>query len=327
MPVRPADPEAIKEAGRLLKAGELVVVPTETVYGLAASALDPAAVQRIFDAKGRPGDNPLIVHVASVEAAKKLARDWPPLADRFAKAFWPGPLTLVLPRAPNVPDLVTAGLDSVALRVPAHPVTQQVLRACGVPLAAPSANTSGRPSPTTAQHAEADLGDKVQLYVDAGPATVGLESTVVSLLGPKPVVLRVGAIPQEALNRIASDWEKAGVGGPALSPGMKHRHYAPTAKVRLVPAAQMATEWRQKGGDPKVAFIVSSETAAAGMAGRNVAVPGPRNDAEGWARELFALLRKFDRKAEILVEPIPEKGLGAAVMERLRRAAEGSPPK
>ena len=323
MPVVPADAAAVKEAGKLLKSGQLVVVPTETVYGLCANALDPAAVQRIFEAKGRPADNPLIVHVASVEAAKKLAREWPPLAERFAKAFWPGPLTLVLPRAPNVPDAVTAGLDSVALRVPAHPITQQVLRAAGVPIAAPSANTSGRPSPTTAQHAEADLGDKVQLYLDAGPATVGLESTVVSLLGPKPVVLRVGAVPQEALARIASEWDRPAADGPALAPGMRHRHYAPAAKVRLVPAAQMLDAWRKRGGDPKVAFIVSAETAAAGMAGRNVAVPGPRDDAEAWAHEIFALLRKWDRKDEILVEPIPEKKLGAAVMERLRRAAEG----
>jgi L-threonylcarbamoyladenylate synthase len=323
VPVVPADAAAVKEAGKLLKSGQLVVVPTETVYGLCANALDPAAVQRIFEAKGRPADNPLIVHVASVEAAKKLAREWPPLAERFAKAFWPGPLTLVLPRAPNVPDAVTAGLDSVALRVPAHPITQQVLRAAGVPIAAPSANTSGRPSPTTAQHAEADLGDKVQLYLDAGPATVGLESTVVSLLGPKPVVLRVGAVPQEALARIASEWDRPAADGPALAPGMRHRHYAPAAKVRLVPAAQMPDAWRKRGGDPKVAFIVSAETAAAGMAGRNVAVPGPRDDAEAWAHEIFALLRKWDRKDEILVEPIPEKKLGAAVMERLRRAAQG----
>lgn len=322
MPVKPVDAESLKEAGRLLKAGELVVFPTETVYGLGANALDPAAVQRIFDAKGRPSDNPLIVHVASVEAAKKLVREWTPLADRFAKAFWPGPLTLVLPRAPNVPDLVTAGLDSVAVRVPAHPVAQAVLRACGVPIAAPSANTSGRPSPTTAQHAESDFGDKVQLYLDGGPATVGLESTVVSLLGEMPVVLRVGAVPQEALQKMVKDWGKADGKGAALAPGMRHRHYAPTAKVRIVPASQIPTEWRQKGGDPKVAFIVSAETAAAGMAGRNVAVPGTRNDAEMWAQQIFALLRKYDRKTEIIVEPIYEKGLGAAVMERLRKAAE-----
>ncbi|MFA5944187.1 MAG: L-threonylcarbamoyladenylate synthase [Candidatus Thermoplasmatota archaeon] len=323
MPVQAVDPESLKEAGRLLKAGQLVVFPTETVYGLGANALDPAAVQRIFDAKGRPADNPLIVHVASIEAAKKLVSSWPPLADRFARAFWPGPLTLVLPRAAHVPDAVTAGLDSVAIRVPAHPVAQAVLRACGVPIAAPSANLSGRPSPTTAQHAESDFGDKVQLYLDGGPATVGVESTVVSLLGEVPIVLRVGAIPQEVLQKMVKDWGKATGVGPALSPGMKHRHYAPTAKVRLVPAAQMATEWRQKGGDPKIAFIVSAETAAAGMAGRNVGIPGPRGDAEAWAHDLFALLRKFDRKTEILVEPIPEKGLGAAVMERLRKAAQG----
>jgi L-threonylcarbamoyladenylate synthase len=323
--IRPADPESIKEAGKLLKAGELVVIPTETVYGLAAHAMDVTAVQRIFDAKGRPSDNPLIVHVASVEAAKKLTREWSPLADRFAKAFWPGPLTLVLPRAPNVPDIVTAGLDSVALRVPAHPVAQQVLRACGVPLAAPSANTSGRPSPTLAQHAEADLGDKVRLYLDGGPATVGVESTVVSLLGPKPVILRLGAIAQERLARFVADWDKAQAAGsgPALAPGMKHRHYAPRAKVRIVPTNQLASAWRQKGGDPTYAFIVSAETAASGMAGRNVAVPGGRDDAELWAHDLFALLRKFDHKGTIVVEPIPEKGLGAAVMERLRKAAEG----
>lgn len=323
MPVAPADPDAIKEAGRLLKAGQLVVFPTETVYGLGANALDPAAVQRIFDAKGRPADNPLIVHVAGVEAAKQLVADWPPLADRLARAFWPGPLALVLPRSPKVPDAVTAGLDSVAVRVPAHPVAQAVLRACGVPIAAPSANSSGRPSPTTAQHAESDLGDKVQLYLDGGPATVGLESTVVSLLGPKPVLLRLGGITKEALVRVVSDWGTVDPKGPALSPGMKHRHYAPNAKVRLVPASKMLDEWRRLGGDPTRAFIVAAETAAAGMAGRNVAVPGPRDDAEAWAHQLFALLRKWDRKQEILVEPIPEKGLGAAVMERLRKAAEG----
>lgn len=323
MPIVAADAEGVKEAGKLLKSGQLVVFPTETVYGLGAHALDAAAVQRIFDAKGRPADNPLIVHVASVEAAKKLVASWPPLADRLSRAFWPGPLTLVLPRAPHVPDLVTAGLKSIAIRVPAHPIAQAVLRAAGVPIAAPSANTSGRPSPTTAQHAESDLGDKVPLYLDGGPASVGVESTVVSLLGPEPVLLRLGAISREALEKMAPTWSKATGTGPALSPGTRHRHYAPNAKVRLVPASQIATEWRQKGGDPKVAFIVSAETAAAGMAGRNVAVPGTRNDPESWAHEIFALLRKFDRKTEIIVEPIGEKGLGAAVMERLRKAAEG----
>ena len=325
MPLVPADAASIKEAGRLLREGQLVVFPTETVYGLGANALDPAAVQRIFEAKGRPGDNPLIVHVASAEAAKRLVKEWTPMADRLARAFWPGPLTLVLKRSPKVPDAVTAGLDSVALRVPAHPVAQQVLRAAGVPVAAPSANASGRPSPTLAQHAEADLGDKVKLYLDGGPTQVGVESTVVSLVGPKPVILRVGAVPREALSKLVMDWGTVDANDPARSPGMRHRHYAPAAKVRLVPAHQMMQEWRKHGGDPRRAFVVSAETAAAGIAGRNVAVPGPKDDAEAWAHELFAILRKWDRKEEILVEPIPEKGLGAAVMERLRRAAEGGP--
>ncbi|MCA1811006.1 MAG: threonylcarbamoyl-AMP synthase [Halobacteriales archaeon] len=319
--VRAPDADALRDAARLLKEGKLVVFPTETVYGLAANALDPAAVQRIFEAKGRPGDNPLIVHVASIEAAKKLVAEWPPLADRLARALWPGPLTLVLPRAPHVSDAVTAGLGSVAVRVPAHPVAQALLRAAGVPLAAPSANTSGRPSPTTAQHAESDLGDKVALYLDGGPTEVGVESTVVSLLGPAPVLLRTGAIPREQLEKMVQGWGKPG-SGPAVSPGMKHRHYAPKAKVRILATADVPAAWRRQGGDPRVAFIVAAETAAAGMAGRNVAVPGSRNDAAEWAHELFALLRKFDRKDEILVEAIPEKGLGAAVMERLRKAAE-----
>jgi L-threonylcarbamoyladenylate synthase len=322
---RPPDPEALKKAGRLLKEGQLVVFPTETVYGLGANALDPAAVRRIFEAKGRPSDNPVIVHVASVEAAKKLVREWPPLADRLARALWPGPLTLVLPRAPHVPDAVTGGLDSVAVRVPAHPVAQAVLRACGVPLAAPSANTSGRPSPTTAQHAEADLGDKVPLYLDGGPTEHGVESTVVSLLGPVPVVLRSGAVPREALEKLVKEWGKPG-GGPAVSPGMKYRHYAPKAKVSILTVPEIAIAWRKKGGDPRVAFIVAAETAAGGMAGRNVAVPGSRSDGAEWAHELFALLRRYDRKDEIIVEAIAERGLGAAVMERLRKAAEPPAP-
>jgi L-threonylcarbamoyladenylate synthase len=319
--LRPAESEAIKEAARLLCEGQLVVFPTETVYGLGANALDPHAVARIFAAKGRPADNPVIVHVASALAAQKLVSDWPPMADRLARAFWPGPLTLVLPRAAHVPDAVSGGLASVAVRVPAHPVAQALLRASGVPIAAPSANTSGRPSPTTAQHAEADLGDQVALYLDGGPTEIGLESTVVSLLGPEPVLLRPGGIPREALEKMVRGWGRP-AGGPTVSPGMKYRHYAPNARIRIIPTAQVAAEWRKSGGDPGVAFILSAESAAAGIAGRNVAIPGPRSDGAAWAHELFALLRKWDRKQQIIVEAIPEAGLGAAVMERLRKAAE-----
>jgi L-threonylcarbamoyladenylate synthase len=320
-PARAPDADALREAARLLKDGQLVVFPTETVYGLGANALDPAAVARIFAAKGRPADNPVIVHVASVEAAKKLVAEWPPLADRLARALWPGPLTLVLPRAPQVPDAVTGGLGSVAIRVPAHPVAQALLRACGVPLAAPSANTSGRPSPTAVEHAEADLGDTVPLNLDGGPAELGVESTVVSLLGPEPVLLRSGGVPREALEKLVKGWGRPGSGAP-VSPGLKYRHYAPKARVRILSVPEIALAWRKQGGDPRVAFIVAAETAAGGMAGRNVAVPGGRGDGAEWAHELFALLRKYDRKDEIIVEAIPEKGLGAAVMERLRKAAE-----
>lgn len=321
MSLVPADEASVREAAKLLKAGEIVVFPTETVYGLGANALDPVAVARIFAAKGRPNDNPVIVHVAAIEAAKLLVSSWPPMADRLARAFWPGPLALVLPRDPKVPDAVTGSLDSVAIRFPAHPVAQALLRAAGVPIAAPSANTSGRPSPTTAQHALDDLGDKVKLYLDGGPTEIGVESTVVGLLGDKPVLLRSGGIPLEALEKVTGPFGPTPT-GPAISPGMKYRHYAPKAKVRIINASEAAGEWRRNGGDPKVAFILSAETAAGGIAGRNVAVPGPRGDAPAWAAEIFGLLRKYDNKREIIVEAIPDKGLGAAVMNRLRKAAE-----
>jgi L-threonylcarbamoyladenylate synthase len=322
MTVTSADAGSIRHAAQILREGRLVVFPTETVYGLGANALDPDAVRRIFLAKDRPPDNPLIVHVPDVAAAQHLVTAWPPAAERLAAAFWPGPLTLVLPRSRRVPDIVTAGLDSVAVRNPQHYVALSLLREAGVPIAAPSANSSGRPSPTRIQDAVADLGDQVTLYLDAGPTEVGLESTVVSLLGPQPVILRPGGVPREAIEKIVGPVSvQTAAAGPVRSPGVAHVHYAPRARLVLCKTANLtATLQRLRQGGRRVAAVASHE---AGLDGTDVRVPGSRGDARAWAHGLFATLRDLDEQhyETIVVEEIPEAGLGAAVMDRLRRGA------
>lgn len=324
-PARTLAPDAagLALAAAALRRGELVVFPTETVYGVGAHALDAAAVARVFAAKGRPADNPLIVHVAHADAARALCARWPPEAEALARAFWPGPLTLVLPRGPGVPDAVTAGLDSVAVRVPDHPVARALLREAGVPVAAPSANRSGRPSPTRVEDARDDLGDAVAVYLDGGPTRVGVESTVVSLLGARPALLRPGGLAREAIERVVGPVDAGAKDeGPARAPGMRHRHYAPV-RARVVLAADPETAARElRAQGRRVATLASAERASPGPDTR---VPGPRSDPEAWARALFAALRDLDREGYdvIVVEELPEEGVGAAVMDRLRRAAEG----
>ncbi|MES2154390.1 MAG: L-threonylcarbamoyladenylate synthase [bacterium] len=324
--VRPPDDAAILEAAKILRAGGLVVFPTETVYGLGANALDPNAVRRIFMAKGRPADNPVIVHVHDVAAAQHLVRAWPALAQRLADAFWPGPLSLILPRADVVPASISGGLDSVAIRIPRHPAAQALLREANLPVAAPSANKSGRPSPTRVQDAMADLGDKVQLYLDGGPTDVGVESTVVSLLGPKPVILRPGGITREAIEAVVGPVDVPAPRGPTtdvvVSPGMKYRHYAPKAHLIVVDADRLHREWDKLRGHATKAHVIASKESR--LAGVDVTTLASRNDGAAWARGLFSLLRDLDAKGVqvILVEAIPEKGLGVAVMNRLRKAAE-----
>jgi len=315
-------PETLREAAWALRDGRLVVFPTETVYGLGANALDRAAVERLFLAKGRPRDNPVIVHAADVAQAQRLASWWPPEAQALADAFWPGPLTLVLPRAAGVPDVTTGGLDSVAIRVPRHPVALAILREAGVPVAAPSANRSGRPSPTRVADAMADLGERAALYVDGGPCEVGVESTVVSLLGKRAAVLREGGIPREEVEAVVGKLAKAPGKGPARSPGMKYRHYAPEAKVHLAKARSLAAARRKlEAAGLRVGAIVSEESD---LGGSDVRVLGARGDGAAWARGLFAALRDLDRAGcqAIVVEEVPAEGLGAAVMERLRKAVE-----
>lgn len=323
-PVLPGDdPAAIGRAAELLRAGALVAFPTETVYGLGADALNPDAVRRIFAAKERPADNPLIVHVAEVAAARALVREFPPLAERAAAALWPGPLTLVLPRAASVPDITTAGQDTVALRVPAHPVALALLRACQRPLAAPSANRSGRPSPTLASHVSADLDGRLALILDGGPTALGLESTVLDLCHARPLLLRRGGVTHEQLVALLGPVDcvdAADSAAIARSPGLRHRHYAPRARVELVAEGEgEAAAAAGLASGERVALICRRAVVSAAIVRR---LP---DALEGFAQALFASLRALDDEGvdRIVVEAVPETGIGAAIMDRLRRAAEG----
>lgn len=327
---------AVVSAARALRRGRLVAFPTETVYGLGANGLDPDAVGRIFAAKGRPPDNPLILHVESLAAAEELVAEMPTVARRLAEAFWPGPLTMVLRRRACVPDVVSAGLPTVAVRVPAHPVALSLIRAAGVPVAAPSANKSGKPSPTTAAHVMADLDGLVDVVLDSGPTAVGLESTVIDLSLASPRLLRPGGVTFEDLTSVLGRGvlELAGEGEaerPA-APGMKYRHYAPAAPLTVV-----------TGHPAEVASIIRAEMRAAGSAGRRLAalvfsetlplIPagglvldlGSRSRPEMAGRRLFAHLRACDQERVdgILVEGTTEEGMGRAVMNRLLKAAGG----
>jgi len=320
------DPEVLKRAALLLRSGQLVAFPTETVYGLGANALDPGAVARIFGAKGRPAYNPLIVHVADIEAARRLVTSWPESAARLAHRWWPGPLTLVLPKAPEIPDLVTAGLPTVALRIPSHPIALALLRATGLPLAAPSANRSGEVSPTTAAHVAQSLGGRVPLILDAGPTTVGIESTVVDLSGPTPILLRPGMITREELAEILGPVSVAAAPSEATqgrpSPGMLDRHYAPRARLVVYDgpedkAALRAIAECHAGGGRSVALARSARPAAA-----DEVEPMPAEPA-AYARELYGALHRMDRAgvALILVERPPADPAWDGVRDRLDRAA------
>jgi L-threonylcarbamoyladenylate synthase len=309
-----ASQQAIEAAAAVVGSGGLVAFPTETVYGLGADATNARAVAAIFEAKGRPRFNPLIVHVASREAAAALGEFTDP-GRKLAEAFWPGPLTLVLAKRPGCPvaDLATAGLHTIAVRVPAHPVAQALLRAAELPIAAPSANRSGHVSPTTAAHVEADLGQRVVMILDGGATLVGLESTVVDVTGEVPIVLRPGAVTRDAIARVLDRPVEIAGGGAATpaSPGMLARHYAPATKLRLD-----ARDVRE--GEALLAFgpNVPRHTGLA----INLSAAGELAEA---AANLFAALRALDASGAeaIAVMPIPDMGLGEAINDRLRRAA------
>jgi L-threonylcarbamoyladenylate synthase len=319
------DARDVATAAERLRGGGLVAFPTETVYGLGADGRSAAAVARIFAAKGRPADNPLILHVPDFAAAAAL---WDTDAERLARArrlaevFWPGPLTLVLPKAAGIPDAVTAGQDTVAVRVPDHPVALALLRAFGGPLAAPSANRSGRPSPTTAAHVLATLDGRIDAVLDGGPTAVGVESTVLALDGPRPRVLRPGDVTAAQLAPVLPDLDS---GAPAQadlarSPGLRHRHYAPEGvALRLVDADAIAAAW-----DGPAALLCRAETAARCGGARGAPLEVLPDDAAGFARGLYAALHGLERSgaAQALVERPPADPAWDAVRDRLRRAAE-----
>jgi L-threonylcarbamoyladenylate synthase len=314
MTVIAATSEAIAEATGFLRSGRLVAFPTETVYGLGADATNARAVAAVYEAKGRPRFNPLIVHVPSMDAASTLGH-LTETGRKLATAFWPGPLTLVLAKLAGCPvaDLTTAGLDTIAVRIPAHPVGQALLREAGVPIAAPSANRSGHVSPTTAAHVAADLGDRVAMILDGGATLVGLESTVVDVTGNTPVILRLGGIAREDIARVLGcDVRVAGDENVTpSSPGMLARHYAPATRLRLD-----ARDVRH--GEALLAFGNDVPRHAGPIINLS-----PSGDLAEAAANLFAALRTLDAAGAtaIAVTPIPAHGLGEAINDRLRRAA------
>lgn len=310
---------SIAAAAHCLQTGGLVALPTETVYGLGADALNPRAVVRIFEVKQRPLFDPLIVHVADLEAVRALVTSLPPAAIKLARRFWPGPLTLVLPRQEIVPDLVTAGLPTVAIRVPAHPVAQELLRAAGCPIAAPSANLFGRISPTTAEHVREQLGSLVDIILDGGPCRVGVESTVLSLMEPTPVLLRHGGVPLEDLEAVIGPIAHPAISaesGPQPAPGMLTQHYAPRTPLRLI------QHWSQIAADPTAGILAFESFERVREFGR-VEILSPTGDLAEAATNLFAAMRRLDAAGlrTILAERAPETGLGRAINDRLQRAA------
>ncbi|HMC56887.1 MAG TPA: L-threonylcarbamoyladenylate synthase [Gemmatimonadaceae bacterium] len=318
------DPAVLRAAADLLRSGRLVAFPTETVYGLGAHALDPAAVQRIYDAKGRPSMNPIIVHVASADAARALASEWPAAAEKLARQFWPGPLTLVVRKRAVVPDIVTAGTDTVGVRVPAHPVALALLSVAGIPVAAPSANLSTQLSPTTAQHVERGLGDRVDMILDGGPTTVGIESTVVDVTGDKPRILRPGMLSAADIARYAGavaerDAELVAEDAPR-SPGLMGRHYAPRARVRLFRAGERAGA----AAEAQAALVAGTRVGSMTFApfGANVTTHHvmPLEPAE-YARRLYSALHDLDdAQCEIVfLELPPDTPEWSAILDRIRR--------
>lgn len=320
----------IKIAGDILKDGGLVGIPTETVYGLAANALDSNAVKNIFMAKGRPQDNPLIVHIADIKDLNILVKDIPETAIKLANEFWPGPLTIILNRSSIVPKTVSAGLDTVAIRIPSHPIARAIIRAAGVPLAAPSANTSGKPSPTTAQHVFNDLNGKIDAIVDGGTCNVGVESTVITLVGEKPKLLRPGKVTPQQIKDVLGDIEidKAVLGklekniAPS-SPGMKYKHYAPDSNVVIVRGTfkNYANYIDKFDKDNSIAICFDGEDKSLPI---KCICFGSKDDSDAQAHELFNALRKVDNKGidNVFVRCPSEDGIGLAVINRLLRAAE-----
>jgi L-threonylcarbamoyladenylate synthase len=337
--VNPEKPETekVQTAANIIRKGGLVAFPTETVYGLGADALNPKAIAAMFKAKKRPLDNPPIIHVENIETVNILAKQVPPKAKQLMKLFWPGPLTIVFPRSPAVPDITVAGLDTIAVRMPKNKIALALIKQSNRPIAAPSANLASKPSPTTAKHVFDDLNGRIDAILDGGPTPIGVESTVLDVSVDPPMILRPGGTPLEALKKILGDVklhpfvvaEKEVPVDKARSPGMRHKHYAPKAQVVLVEGtiwAVMGTVkslishyWLQ---DKRVGVLATDETAWAYEADV-VKSLGSRRNVDAMAARLFRLLREFDEENVdvILSESVSTEGLGLAVMNRLRKAS------
>ena len=323
-------PDAVERAAELLRAGEVVGIPTETVYGLGADALNGAAVRKIFAAKGRPSDNPLIVHIADFEQITPLVARVPDEARALAEAYWPGPMTIILPKADCIPDEVSCGLDTVGIRLPSHPLARAIIRAAGTPVAAPSANTSGRPSTTTAAHVMEDMAGKIAAVVEGGACAVGVESTVISLAGEQPRLLRPGGISLEQLEAVLGPVvvdralrEKIGDDEKVSAPGMKYRHYAPKAPVTAVTGDPAQTaRWIAERLTGRTGVICFDEFAGQ-FAGHPCHTLGLSTDGQAHARHIFDALRAFDSEDvdQILAQCPDDAGIGLAVANRLKKAA------
>lgn len=318
----------VAQAAHIIQSGGIVAFPTETVYGLGANAFDATAVGKIFAAKGRPTDNPVIVHIASMRDLRRVSGAVPPVAGQLARAFWPGPLTLVVPKHANVPLVVTGGLPTVAVRMPDHAIARALIRAAGVPIAAPSANVSGKPSPTSAAHVRHDFGSRVPMVLDGGSTRVGVESTVVDCTVDPPVILRQGGVTLEALHNVVPEITVA-VTSSRKSPGTRYRHYAPVAPLTIASSEDDETtfveiqQFIDAHAGKRVGVLCANESATRYARAAAIVTLGSWHSLRTCARRLFAALREFDTlDVDVIIsERFPEIGIGATIMDRLTRAA------
>ncbi len=330
-----ADEEQIRRAGDILKAGGLVAFPTETVYGLGGDALNPDSSKKIYAAKGRPSDNPLIVHICRWEDIYRIAEPVTEEAKRLAEAFWPGPLTMILQKKDTVPKETTGGLDTVAIRFPSHPVARRLIEAAGGFVAAPSANASGRPSPTMAEYVAEDMNGRIDMILDGGAVGIGLESTIVDVSGPEPIILRPGYVTQEMLEKVLGEVEldQTILDGTTAqrpkAPGMKYRHYAPKGELSIVEGSAEAVVEHINGlcaraaAEGKKTGVIATDETFARYTADSVKSVGSREDEEAIAHSLYRILREFDdEEVEVMyTESFSSYGMGQAIMNRLLKAA------